>query len=81
VKRTNFDLSPSEKFPKLLDAQLGVEEGFIDAAELIDASVPDEIKAAIRIRLGIAPKLDGFPYFSGYAIGHELFTLCLGVYC
>lgn len=78
MKRTDFNLSLSEEFPKLFDPQLGIEEGFIDAAELIDASVPDEIKAVIRIRLRIAPKLGGFPYFSGYAIGHELFAIYLG---
>lgn len=61
--------------PKLLDPQLGIEEGFIDAAELIDPSVPDEIKVVSRMKLKVAPGLDGFPYFCGYRLGHELFAL------
>lgn len=75
MKESDFDLPLSERFPKLLDHQLGLEEGFIDAAELIDSSVPDETKAIIRMRLRVAPKLNGFPYFLGYALGHELFAI------
>lgn len=74
---SDFSLSLKEKFPKVYDYQLGTQDGFIDAAELSDSSVPNEEKSGIRLRLRIAPKLDGFPYFVGYTLGHELFQLHL----
>lgn len=66
-----------ENFPRLADYEAGLEEGFIDAAELTDSGVPDDTKSVIRVRLKVAPRLDEFPYFLGYALGHELFAVYL----
>lgn len=79
MTESDFSLPLKERFSKVYDYQLGSQDGFIDAAELLDSSVPDEEKSAIRLRLRVAPKLDGFPYFVGYALGHELFKLYLAV--
>lgn len=73
--REYFGILPEEKLPEFLDYSLGVEEGFIDAAELLDSGTPDDTKSVIRVRLRVAPKLDGFPYFLGYALGHEMLTI------